>query len=282
MRIPLVSEQTGSRRRTRPMARRSRKLDSAAAIPRTPGARGRARSSTGARRSAKPRTPTPAARTVPRQHVATKPRRRVSWRAVARRVPVFLVALAALGAVAYAFTDARFFVYQGHIVGASHLDAVTIYEAAEVHEQSIFWVDPGTVAERVAQVVGVKEVQVRCELPARVTITIEERQPRILWRAVSQERDWWLDESGVVLPYHGDPDAPDVIYVVDYAKRALTVGQRVTPYKLVRSVISLVEAMPDVRLYTYDPERGLGFTQEMPNGKWPVYVGSSEDLSRKI
>jgi len=197
-------------------------------------------------------------------------------------MPVFLLAVAALAALVYAFTDARFYVYEGHIIGARHLDAAIIYQAAGVHEQSIFWTDPNAVAARVAQVDGVKAVQVRCELPARVVITVEERQPTILWRAVSQGRDSWLDGQGVVLPYHGDPASPDVIFVVDYSARALAIGQRVAPADLVPSVLSLVAAMPDVRLYTYDAERGLGFTQAQVDAQWPVYLGSSQDLARKI
>jgi cell division septal protein FtsQ len=270
VRIPLAGEQAGSRRRTRRVQRRSRTLDSAVAIPQVPVTKARGRS----RRAA-------AARTA-RRPVEAAPRRRMPWRALARRLPVLLLTTAVLGALVYAFTDVQFFVYEGHIIGARHLHPAIIYQAAGVHEQSIFWVDPNVIAARVAQVAGIKGVQVRCELPARVVITVEERQPRILWRAVSQERDWWLDEEGMVLPYHGDPASPDVIFVVDYSDRTLAIGDQVKPDELVRSVLSLAEAMPDVRIYTYQTERGLGFTQELAGGQWPVYLGSSEDLARKV
>jgi hypothetical protein len=222
-----------------------------------------------------------APRTGSRQ-VEVMPRRAIPWRALGRRLPILLVTLAAFGAMVYAFTDAQFFVYQGHIIGAGHLHPAIIYQAADVHEQSIFWVDPDAVAERVARVDGVKSVKVQCELPARVVISVEERQPRILWRVVSQERDWWVDEEGTVLPYHGDPASPDVIFVVDYSGRTLAIGDRVKPGKLVQSVLSLADAMPEIRLYTYHADRGLGFTQDLAEGQWPVYLGSSEDLERKV
>ncbi|MBN1656759.1 MAG: FtsQ-type POTRA domain-containing protein [Anaerolineae bacterium] len=270
MRIPLAGEQKGSRRRIKPVQRRSRTLDSAIAIPQVPATRARR----GNRRTA-------AARAA-RHPIEAAPRRRIPWRAVARRLPILLLTMVVLGVLVYAFTDTQFFVYEGHIIGARYLHPAVIYQAAGVHEQSIFWVEPNVVAARIAQVAGIQAVQVRCELPARVVITVEERQPRILWRAISQERDWWLDEEGVVLPYHGDPSSPDVIFVVDYSDRTLAIGDRVKPEEMVQSVLSLAKAMPDVRLYTYQAERGLGFTQELAGGQWPVYLGSSEDLARKI
>jgi len=270
VRIPLAGEQRRTQRRTKTVQRLSRRLDSAITIPQASAPRPRSRG-----RHAR------VARTA--QHRAeVTPRRRVPWRALIRRLPVLLVTLSALGALAYAFTDGRFFVYEGHIIGASHLHPAIIYQAAGVHEKSIFWVDPNAVAARVAQIQGVKSVQVKCELPARVVLTIEERQPRVLWRAVTQERDWWVDETGMVLPYHGDPSSPDVIFVVDYSERALEVGKRVAPAGLVQSVLSLTEAMPDVHLYTYHAERGLAFTQELAGHQWPVYLGSSADLPRKV
>ncbi|HSJ58235.1 MAG TPA: FtsQ-type POTRA domain-containing protein [Anaerolineae bacterium] len=274
MRIPLAGEQARPRRRTRPVHRRSRTLDSAVAIPRAPATRARSSDQGRGRR-------TPATRTARRQ-VEAVPRRRFPWRNLLRRLPILLLTLAAISALVYAFTDAQFFVYEGHIVGARHLHPAIIYQAAGVHEQSIFWIDPNNVAARVAQVEGVKEVRVRCELPARVVISVEERQPRILWRAVMQEHDWWLDEEGVVLPYHGDPASPDLIFVVDYSSRALAVGDHVEPVELVQSVLSLAKAMPGVRIYTYHAERGLGFTQESAGSQWPVYLGSSDDLARKV
>jgi hypothetical protein len=179
-------------------------------------------------------------------------------------------------------TDARFFVYEASITGTHHLGAGAIYQAAGVHEQNIFWIDPQAVAGRIIQMDGVKAVHVRCELPALVSIEVEEREPVLMWRSMTQEEDLWLDEEGVVLPYHGEVDAPDMIFVVAYGDQLLETGDRIEPEGMVRSVLELAAAVPGIRVFTYQPGQGLSFTQGANGGEWPVFVGTSEDLPRKI
>ncbi len=210
---------------------------------------------------------------------SSKTRRwRVAWLKL-----LVLVALAGLGSlVAYASADAKFFVYEGRIVGARHSDAVEIYRTAGVHEQSIFWLDPQQVARRVIQLDGIRAVRVRCELPSRVIIEVEEREPAVMWRAGRQQRDWWLDGEGVVLPYHGDVNAPNTVFVVDSSDRELQVGDRIEPAGIAQSVLRLAQAVPGIRVFFYEPDRGLSFTQQVGGAEWPVYVGTSRDLARKI
>jgi cell division protein FtsQ len=193
------------------------------------------------------------------------------------------VALAGLGSlIAHASADAKFFVYEGRIVGARHSDAVEIYRTAGVHEQSIFWIDPQQVARRVIQLDGIRAVRVRCELPSRVIIEVEEREPAVMWRAGRQQRDWWLDGEGVVLPYHGDVNAPNTVFVVDSSDRELQIGDRIEPEGMAQSVLQLAQAVPGIRVFFYEPDRGLSFTQQVGGAEWPVYVGTSRDLARKI
>jgi len=198
------------------------------------------------------------------------------------RLGVLLLLGLLVAGVVYGSTDAQFFVYQAGVIGAQHLSAEGIYQAAEIHEQNIFWVDPADVAQRIARLDGVKVARVRCELPAVVTIEVEERQPKLMWRTVSQGRDWWLDEEGMVLPYHGDAQAAETLFVVDSSQRELDFGQEIQPEGIVASVIQLAAALPQSRIFFYDGERGLSFTQKGEGAEWPVYVGSSEDLQLKI
>jgi hypothetical protein len=193
-------------------------------------------------------------------------------------VVLLLAGLIAL--VVYASTDYKFFVYEAQISGVRHLEAKTIYRAAEVDEQNIFWIRPERVAERIAQLDGVAAVRVRCALPAQVSIEVTEREPVLMWRALNQGHDWWLDGEGVVLPYDGDLE--HTIFVVDSSERSLDVGDRIEPKGIVHSVQQLAEALPGTTLFFYDAERGLSFRQEVNGGQWPVYVGSSEDLPHKI
>jgi hypothetical protein len=199
-----------------------------------------------------------------------------------RRLPVLLLLAVLVGGIVYASVDARFFVYEAAIRGATHLPATTIYQAAGVHEQNIFWINPQDVARRILALEGIKAVTVSCDLPARVSIEVEERQPVILWRTQSQQHDWWVDTEGRILPYHGDVDSPDTVFVLDSSERNLDVGHTIEPQGLARSVLQLAEALPDVQVFYYQADRGLSFSQQGAAGSWPVYVGSSEDLARKI
>lgn len=204
------------------------------------------------------------------------------WRMASLKLLVFVAVLGLGSLIAYATADSKFFVYEGRIVGARHSDAVEIYRAAEVNEQSIFWIDPQQVARRVIQIEGIKAVSVRCELPSRVIIEVEEREPAVMWRAGQQQHDWWLDSEGVVLPYHGDVNAPNTVFVVDSSDRELQVGDKIEPPGMAQSVLRLAEAVPGIRVFFYDKERGLSFTQQVGGADWPVYVGTTRDLARKI
>jgi len=212
------------------------------------------------------------------------PRVRVTipWRALLVRMPVFLVLAGLIGMIVYISSDAQFFVYEAEIEGVHHLKSKKIYESAQVHQQSIFWIQPSQVEDNIRQLNGIKDVEVHCRLPARVVVRVEEREPIVLWRLLTQEQDYWLDEEGVVLPYHGDPTSPDVVIVADSSDRQLQEGARIEPASLVRSVQQLAVALPQVEFIFYGAERGLSFTQKTDRGEWPVYVGTSEDLARKI
>jgi len=206
----------------------------------------------------------------------------IRWRSIALRLLACVIFVALIGLGVYASTDVRFFVYEAQIVGAQHLEADRIYQAAAVHEKNIFWVDPQAVAQRIVQLDGIKVVRVRCELPAVVTIKVEEREPVVMWRATTQQEDLWLDGDGVVLPYHGDVDSPDMVFVVDYSERHLQVGDRIEPDGVVQSALQLAAAVPGARVFVYQPGLGLSFTQGLDRAEWPVHVGTSEDLPRKI
>jgi len=206
----------------------------------------------------------------------------IHWRALLRGLPAVAILTVLIGLLAYTCIDARFFVYEAHVVGSRYVKAEQIYEIAGVHEQNIFWIQPRKVAERIARLPGIKSARVRCDLPAKVTITVDERKPIILWRTLAHGGDWWLDKEGTVLPYHGDTDSPETIFVVDSSDRQLEEGDSIQPREIVQWVQQLAAALPGARIFYYQGDRGLNFIQEVAGHKWPVYVGDGEDLPRKI
>ena len=209
---------------------------------------------------------------------------RINWRSAGWRLLALVVVAGLISVMGYVSYDFSFFIYRDdtRIVGARFLKADEVFAAAGVNEQNIFWIDPAKVAARVVALDGVKAASVRCDLPAAVTIEVEEREPVVMWRATSQEQDLWLDETGLVLPYHGDVNSPEMVFVVDHGQRHLQVGDRIEPEGIVQWVLQLSAELPGEQVYEYQPDRGLSFTHRVGGGEWRVYVGTGEALARKI
>jgi hypothetical protein len=281
VRISLVDQEAKGKKRgqRRKKRGRSHRFDAAISQPQIQARpRSKGRRAPTRRGSSRPR-PRPGA--VARELPAPA-QRRLAWRRFLIRVPALLALAGLVGLIAYASTDARFFVYEAGVTGARHIPAETIYQEAGVHEQNIFWIRPEAVAERILRLDGITAVRVRCDLPARVSIAVEEREPVVMWRAQAQQRDWWLDQDGWVLPYPGDAESPQMLFVVDFSERHLEPRGRLQPPGLVDSVQQLAAALPNTRIFFYDTERGLSFIEQQEGSEWPVYVGTSDDLPRKI
>ncbi|MFC2037005.1 cell division protein FtsQ/DivIB [Chloroflexota bacterium] len=213
----------------------------------------------------------------PQAHGAPSGRRRIRGRLVLLRLLSAMFLIGLMGCIVYTSTARKFFVYDAQVLGSHYLSRDRIYEEAGIHEQNIFWIRPEVVVAQIGALNGIKSVRVRCGLPARVTIEVEERKPVVMWRA---DKDWWLDEEGVVLPYGGI--LTDTVFVVDSSERLLKEGDRVEPVGVVPSVLQLTTALPQVRIFNYQPDLGLSFDHATAQLPCPVYVGNSEDLSRKI
>lgn len=265
--------------RRRRRGRRHRTLETAISQPlRQPGRKAASRPAPSRRsRAEPPPQPRAAAPTVQIQvpEWLVKGVKRLNW-------PSILILAVLIGLLVYASVDRRFFIYEAQILGSRHLPAEAIYARAGIHEQNIFWVNPRTVSQQVGQLDGIKAVKVRCALPARVTIEVEERQPAALLRSTSQGRDWWLDEEGLVLPYHGDPMAGDAVFIIDRSGQELAPGARVEPQNLIWWVRQIAASVPGVRLFYYHPDKGLSFSDAAQDHDWLVYIGNGEDLPRKL
>lgn len=216
------------------------------------------------------------------EETAALPRRQIQWRTVFLRLTAVLVLLLSLGALVYVSTARDFFVYDRNtaIEGNQYIDRASILQAAGVDELNIFWIKPRKVAERIRKLDGIKTVSVHCALPAKVVVRVEERKPVVRWHVREQKKDWWLDDEGVVLPYTGIMST--TVSVIDLSRQQLKIGDRVTPDGIVPSVRRLAQSLPTVQVIYYQADRGLSFAQKTAGGEWPVYVGDSEDLPRKI
>lgn|SRR5574341_127106 len=128
-------------------------------------------------------------------------RPRLRLRRFVRWAPfVALTALLVLGAAfgaRWLLTAPRFAVASVEVRGASRLAVGQVLDAAAIEPgTSIFRLDPGAVAGRVAALPEIRRVDVVRELPNRVVISVEERRPFTL---VHAGRLHWLDEEGRLL-----------------------------------------------------------------------------------
>jgi hypothetical protein len=280
MRIDLLDQgRKQSRRRQRRRRRRYRTFDEAITLPELPSGKRPARRRWPGRRSGQEGH----SNRVRATEEPRKPRLRgLRWQSIWARIPALLLLVGLVGALVYASTTETFFVYEAEIQGAQRIDAQAVYQAAAIHEQNIFWIQPQEVARQIEQLHGIESASVHCSLPAQVAIQIKEREPAMMWRALSQARDWWLDEEGTVLPFHGDVNSPETIFIVDSSQRNLQVGDQIEPAGIAESVLQLAAAVRGAGVFYYEAERGLYFIQEVAGGNWPVYVGNGQDLPDKI
>ena len=93
--------------------------------------------------------------------------------------------------------------------------------------------------------------------------------------SVTQERDWWLDEEGVVLPYHGDAQAGRNALCHRRDPRE-DYGQSIQPEGIVASVIQLATALPGIDFTTMQSE-GCHKRGTVGNGR----CGQQPDLTTR-
>lgn len=215
------------------------------------------------------------------RYETTTPRLRLSvtpalgfWQAWGGRI-VGGLALALLVWITFLlFTEDAFYVYDAEVRGNRVLSAAEIYSASGVDSQSVFWLDPSQIAANVTRLPNVKTARVKVSLPARVTITVEERLPLLVWQ--TGETTWWVDSEGTVVPPRSE--ASGHLLVIDDDGRPLQVNDRIAP-TLIEGVNQLRVLRPDSREIHYSQAHGLSIVT--PEG-WPAYLGDGSEMAAKL
>ncbi len=197
------------------------------------------------------------------------------------RLPAGAGALALAGVLAYVVTDVRFSVDQVVVTGVAALPGSAVAEASGVLGQSVFSVESGAVARRVAALPGVEHAEVHTEAPDRLVIAISERQAVMIWDAVGQS--FLVDTLGDVLGQVDPAAIPALPHLQALAGiPAPITGNRVSAVP-VRAVLALNERLPtDAGLtqaaITLDPVSGLVVQTE----RWRAVLGNDELLGKKL
>jgi hypothetical protein len=210
------------------------------------------------------------------------PEVKLGWRLLS----AFLVILLGIGIYMLYFSD-RFEISTLNLSGAQRIPAEEILDKLELSGKPIISVIPSEVeAQILAEFPDIKSAVVSVELPANLTISIQERIPAITW-IIDGEATTWVDDEGFAFPIRGEAtiplkvmangDPPRPLGYIDPASE--TAEETETPIlptpsvdpQFVASVLKLRTYIPAGAALLYDPENGLGWTDAQG---WQVYLGT--------
>ncbi len=180
--------------------------------------------------------------------------------------------------------DDRFYVYHANVVGAVRVSPDEVFRASGLPGLHILWARSAEIEARVLTalptlesaraVCGLQPPAPGAGLPAAsCTITVVERQPRVMWDEDGQL--WWIDDAGVIFSAQGTllegwlvrgplPRDDD-----DRLDERVRIG-----------LAELWTSGADVSLpFTYVPGRGLVFTDERG---WRVIVGQGPGMAMRL
>lgn len=208
------------------------------------------------------------------RHLPAATRSSVRW----IRGLLLLIVLIALAGALWLTLDARFYVYDVQIEGLGRLSPDEVFRASGLPGLHILWVRP---AECEARLLGalptLESAHVACRLPAQCTITVTERQPRLVWNEDGQL--WWIDAQGVIFP--AETTAQDMPSDGWSVRGPLPRGEHGELDERVRVALAeLWAAGVDISpvLY-YVPGRGLVLIDERG---WRVVVGQGPGMDRRL
>ena len=201
---------------------------------------------------------------------------------------LLLVLVAAAAAALWLTLDDRFYIYHADVVGAARVSPDDIFRASGLPGFHILWVRAVEVEDRLlAAQPSIESAQVVCRLqlqslassaesPTKCTITVVERQPRMLWDDDGQL--WWIDAEGVI--FSADGDVEEMLSEGWLIRGPLPQGEDGQLDQRVRVALTELWATGvDMSLLYYVPGRGLVFTDERG---WRVIVGQGPGMERRL
>jgi hypothetical protein len=205
---------------------------------------------------------------------------RGSWRFAS-----FLLAIMFGTMIYFAWTLPYFHVPVATVLGNNRLSREEINAVLGVTGESIFLIQPKEVVTRLRlNYPELASVEVNVYLPNYVYVTVNERQPVIVW----QQGDGftWIDATGVAFRPHGQ--AGGLITVFGLAVPPAGVPTSNDPLsppsfmqkELVDAILVLAPNVPAGSTLTYDPNDGLGWKDDRG---WKVFFGTNtQNMALKL
>jgi len=162
------------------------------------------------------------------------------------------------------------------VLGNHLLTREELTNAAAVIGQSIFTVQPQDVETRLrTNYPELLSVHAKAYLPNHIYITVEERQPVILWQR--NDAYTWIDSNGVAFRPHGQ--AEGLVFVnaqadpplgAPFAENPLLPPPYMQP-ELTQAILALAPLVPADTFMVYDAAYGLGWNDSRG---WQVFFGA--------
>ncbi len=190
------------------------------------------------------------------------------------RLPAFLLSVG-LSVMVFGFLfssdfPVRVVVVQGNKVAY----ADSIVERSGAIGQSVFTLDTGEVARRVARHPAVASADVHAELPDTIVVNVTERIPTLVWQTGDQAV--LVDERGGVIATGDDKTLP---HVIQTSGTSPAPGDRL-PADIVQAATYLTKALgSSLTALGYDSTTGL--TAQLTGGR-TVVLGSGDRIPLKM
>ena len=233
---------------------------------------------------------------------AVKRRFKPGWRLLS-----FVLVVALAYCVLTAFRSPEYQVSTVEISGLQRLSAEEVLGNLNIVGDHIFAVQPKEIVDSIAaSYPELRDIQVTVSLPAKVSITVVERQPMFTWKMSNSTM--WVDTEGYLIPARGEAAAMLTIdadalplYQLDEDLREFG-SSKVIQDKTIRkpgqstmmffaqtkhidsnllvAVLQLNAWMPNENTLLYQNQRGLGWADARG---WDVFVGQKlESINDKM
>lgn len=221
--------------------------------------------------------PTPAAQ---RPRRAKKRRKRQSWLQIIRSTWdashyfALVLALLALMACLWIGISPTFYVYSPVIEGDHYTPHQHVIDTMQVDGMSAFFIDPNELKTQLEeQLPHVQQADVRLTFPARLTVQLQEWEPELLYRLSTGQ--YWANQAGNVAPVADDRPLPELIDL----EQAVSIDSRHIQPDVVKAVLQIHKALPEVKTFRYEEQQGLWFVS--PEG-WVVWMGEPARINRNL
>jgi cell division septal protein FtsQ len=224
--------------------------------------------STRRQRTARRKFETAGTLVIGRAHVPAPSRLRWLWRALIA-LAIVVVALAV-----WVLLDDLFYIYYADVEGTVRLSPAEVFWASDLPGLHVLWVNADAIeAQILAALPSLESAEVTCRLPSNCTITVVERQPRMMWSDAGQL--WGVDANGVVFPAEA---AITEAWVVRGPLPKDEDGLLAEPARIALAELwaSGVAMSPEL---SYVPARGFVITDERG---WRVIVGQGTGIRERL